>query len=83
MPGIFRPDFRVPPQQWIPTLETVASPTITVTAGSVLWSGQTVTVSLTTPITAGSVTWSGQTVTVTIVSVSLIYDLMSPPVLVW
>ena len=39
--------------------------TVVITAGSVIWSGQTVTANLTVPVTAASITWAGQTVTPT------------------
>jgi hypothetical protein len=63
MPGIFRPDYRPAPQRWIATAPAAAGTTVTVTAGSVTWAGQSVGISLTVTVTAGAASWLGQSVT--------------------
>lgn len=62
MAGIFRPDWRPPPQQWIPSAPAAGgNVTITVDVpGSITWTGQTVALVTTITPTAGAVTWTGQ-----------------------
>jgi len=66
MPGIFRPDYRLPRQRsrWIPTVPTAGGPVVinVDTPGVITWTGSSVTLAYKEVVTAGAITWTGSSV---------------------